>query len=129
MINYSAVFIIIFPTAPLIFILVSPSPDIVFSDISKSFKAEIEELKNKYIKYENDLSVPFETRDKYTKLLYEEDLKLISKYNIPRNFLPKYLSNTIKNKPFYFRPGVKKFITFIIEHKILFIIISKIFRN
>lgn len=93
-------------------------------DISKSFKAEIEELKNKYIKYENDLSVPFETRDKYTKLLYEEDLKLISKYNIPRNFLPKYLSNTIKNKPFYFRPGVKKFIDFIIEHKILLIIIS-----
>lgn len=93
-------------------------------NIPESFKAEIEELKKKYIKYENDLSVPFETRDKYTKLLYEEDLKLISKYNISQDFLPKNLFNTIKNKPFYFRHGVKQFINFVIEHKILLIIIS-----
>lgn len=93
-------------------------------NLPESFRKGSEQLKEKYIKYENDLSVPYETRDKYTKILYEEDLRLIAELHLDKSFLLSNLEDTIKKKPFYFRKGVKKFIEFIINNKIPFVIIS-----
>ena len=84
-------------------------------NLPESFREASRQLKEKYIKYENDLSVP---------LLYEEDLRLINELHLDKSFLLSNLEDTIKKKPFYFRKGVKKFIEFIIDNKIPFVIIS-----
>lgn len=74
-------------------------------NLPESFREASRQLKEKYIKYENDLSVPFEMRDKYTKLLYEEDLRLINELHLDKSFLLSNLEDTIKKKLFILGKG------------------------
>ena len=44
-------------------------------------------------------------RDKYTKLLYEEDLRLINELHLDKSFLLSNLEDTIKKKLFILGKG------------------------
>ena len=93
-------------------------------DLPENFRKETMDLKLKYLKYENDLSVPFEKRDEYIKYLFTEDINKIINLHLDKNFLNNSFKNTIKFKPFYFRYGIKKFYELINQNNITQIIIS-----
>ena len=93
-------------------------------DLPEKFRKETMDLKLKYLKYENDTTIPYEERDKYIYYLFTEDIKKIVELHLNKNFLEQSLENTIKFKPFYFRQGVKKFYELISNNNIPQIIIS-----
>lgn len=93
-------------------------------DLPEKFRKETMDLKLKYLKYENDTTIPYEERDKYINYLFTEDIKKIVELHLNKNFLEQSLENTIKFKPFYFRQGVKKFYELISNNNIPQIIIS-----
>ena len=93
-------------------------------NLPENFRKETMDLKLKYLKYENDLSISYEKRDEYIKFLFSEIIQKIVNLHLDKNFLDKSLENTIKFKPFYFRYGIKKFYELINQNNITQIIIS-----
>ena len=92
--------------------------------LPETFRKNVSDLKKKYIGYESDFSIPFETRDKFTKKLYEDDLKMISDLHLSKNFIDETINDTIKIKPFYFRNGIGKFFDIIEKNSIPLVIVS-----
>ena len=93
-------------------------------DLPENFRKETMDLKLKYLKYENDLSITYDKRDEYIKFLFTEIIQKIVNLHLDKNFLDKSLENTIKFKPFYFRYGMKEFYELIYKNNINQIIIS-----
>ena len=93
-------------------------------DLPENFRKETMDLKLKYLKYENDLSISYEKRDEYIKFLFTEIIQKIVNLHLDKNFLDKSLENTIKFKPFYFRYGMKEFYELIYKNNLKQIIIS-----
>ena len=93
-------------------------------NLPENFRKETMDLKLKYLKYENDLSISYEKRDEYIKFLFTEIIQKIVNLHLDKNFLDKSLENTIKFKPFYFRYGMKEFYELICKNNINQIIIS-----
>ena len=93
-------------------------------NLPENFRKETMDLKLKYLKYENDLSISYEKRDEYIKFLFSEIIQKIVNLHLDKNFLDENLENTIKFKPFYFRYGMKEFYELICKNNLYQIIIS-----
>ena len=76
--------------------------------LPSAFLKSVQDIKDKYTKYEDDLSLPLKTRSDMTEKLFTEVLDLlIGLKSIKKNkFLEETINETMKLKPFYYRNGV-----------------------
>ena len=69
--------------------------------LSEKFKEKNKELFAKFSKYENDLSIDFDTKDKLMRQWFQENLDLILEENINKESFLKMVLQAEKN--FYYR--------------------------
>ena len=94
--------------------------------LPSSFLKAVQDIKDKYTKYEDDLSLPLKTRYDMTEKLFTEVLDLLIglKSIKKKNFLEETIEETMKLKPFYYRKGVNKYLDILRENNIPEIFIS-----
>lgn len=94
--------------------------------LPSSFLKAVQDIKDKYTKYEDDLSLPLKTRSDMIEKLYTEVLDLLIglKSIKKKKFLEETIEETMKLKPFYYRNGVNKYLDILRENNIPEIFIS-----
>ena len=94
--------------------------------LPSSFLKAVQDIKDKYTKYEDDLSLPLKTRSDMTEKLFTEVLDLLIglKSIKKKKFLEETIEETMKLKPFYYRNGVNKYLDILRENNIPEIFIS-----
>ena len=90
--------------------------------LSENFKTKNTKLFEKYSKYENDLSLNFNSKDMLMRQWFKENLELILEENINRESFLKMVLQAEKN--FYYRHGISEFFDLIDKHNIPIIIVS-----
>ena len=94
--------------------------------LPSSFLKAVQDIKDKYTKFEDDLSLPLKTRSDMTEKLFTEVLDLLIglKSIKKKKFLEETIEETMKLKPFYYRNGVNKILDILRENNIPEIFIS-----
>ena len=94
--------------------------------LPSSFLKAVKDIKDKYTKFEDDLSLPLKTRSDMTEKLFTEVLDLLIglKSIKKKKFLEETIEETMKLKPFYYRNGVNKYLDILRENNIPEIFIS-----
>ena len=90
--------------------------------LSENFKIQNKNLFEKFSKYENDISLDFNSKDKLMRQWFKENLELILEENINRESFLKMVLQAEKN--FYYRHGISEFFDLIDKHNIPIIIVS-----
>ena len=92
--------------------------------ISKEFHTNSANLSAKYRKYESDLSVDFETRDKLVKEWYMSDLQLMIDEKLNKLNVKSFIEEAINQGYFLFRNGIYKFFDLLEKYNLPLILIS-----
>ncbi len=90
--------------------------------MSDNFKKMNKELFSKYSKFENDLTLDFETKDKLMQQWFKENLDLILVENLSKENFNKMILQAENN--FYYRYGILDLFNLVNIHNIPFFIIS-----
>lgn len=91
---------------------------------NNKYLSQIDDLFQKYGKYERDISVPFEERLEKIKYWYIQDLKLKSKLGFNKRDFDSFLDEAIISGGIKFRKGLLNFLGLIKERKIPLVILS-----
>ena len=92
--------------------------------ISKEFHTNSANLSAKYRKYESDLTVDFETRDKIVKEWYMSDLQLMIEEKLNKLNVKSFIEEAINQGYFLFRNGIYKFFDLLEKYNLPLILIS-----
>ena len=92
--------------------------------ISKEFHTNSANLSAKYRKYESDLTVDFETRDKIVKEWYMSDLQLMIDEKLNKLNVKSFIEEAINQGYFLFRNGIYKFFDLLEKYNLPLILIS-----
>ena len=97
--------------------------------ISKEFHTNSANLSAKYRKYESDLTVDFETRDKIVKEWYMSDLQLMIDEKLNKLNVKSFIEEAINQGYFLFRNGIYKFFDLLEKYNLPLILISSVIKG